>query len=137
MICPSTKTLEKSLNITAEQARLIRKFAKAADDRDALQDLVESNVVPHTAQYVNSLHSSPYNSYMWRVTVALHAMDNILETHGVEGMWPANDRECYAPPYEYLNTGDTYDLTLIYKRETDRLFLGSWGCIAERHSDWE
>ena len=96
MICPSTKTLEKSLNITTEQAKLIRKFAKAADDRAALQDLVESDVVPQTAAYVRSMHCDPYFSFMWRVTIALHAMDCILETHGVEAsttlIWETLDK---------------------------------------------
>jgi hypothetical protein len=34
--------------------------------------------------------------------------------------------------------GDTYATTLIYKRSSDRLSIGSWGDIVERYgSAWE
>jgi hypothetical protein len=39
--------------------------------------------------------------------------------------------------YEYLNTGDTYGTTLIYRRKTDTLSIGNWGDVAERHPSWE
>lgn len=36
------------------------------------------------------------------------------------------------PPYEYLDSGDSYNATLIYKRATDNLYIGCWSTIAER-----
>ncbi len=33
---------------------------------------------------------------------------------------------------KYINMGDTYAATLIYKRATDNLFISTWGDIVER-----
>lgn len=60
----------------------------------------------------------------------LHAVDRLLGTFGVEVL---DRREnSTSPEYEYLNTGDPYNTTLVYKRSTDNLFIGAWGDIAER-----
>ena len=135
MRCPSSANLQSGLGINLEQAKLVRALAKAADDGEVLAALVEGSC-PETAAYVRGMHSSPYDSHMWRVTVALHAMDQVVGTYGVESLGPTSGPS-YAPPYEYLNTGDPYDATLIYRRETDSLSVGSWGNIAERHPSWE
>jgi hypothetical protein len=135
MRMPSSRRLQEDLHLSPEDAKLVRAIGHAADDGEILSTLIESNV-PRTAEYVRSLHSDPYRSPMWRVTIALHAMDVILGTHDVEGLGPATWSN-YAPPYEYLNTGDTYGTTLIYRRKTDTVSIGDWGSIAERHPSWE
>lgn len=136
MRAPSAKTLLAEFrNLSAEETKLIRKLADAADDGEELKELVDARV-PGTASYVRSMHSDPYRSRLWRTTVALHAINEILGTHGVEGLGPPRSGD-YAPPYEYLNAGDTYAGTLIYDRDGDRLFVGSWGDIVEKHPEWE
>jgi len=62
---------------------------------------------------------------------ALCAIDKILGMHGVEALGPS-EYEYGPPPYEYLNAGDTYATTLIYKRATDTLFIGCYGDVVER-----
>jgi hypothetical protein len=135
MKCPSSQNLQSSLHISTEQAALIRALARAVDDGKVLAVLVEASC-PATAAYVRSISSDLYHSHMWRVTVALHAMDQVIGTFGVESLGPAQGSS-YAPPYEYLNAGDTYAATLVYKRSSDSLSIGSWGDIAERHPEWE
>jgi hypothetical protein len=136
MRAPSAKTLLSEFKqLTPEDARLIRSIAGAADDGDELKALIDARV-PATANYVRSLYSDPYRSRLWRNTVALHAMNEVLGTHGVEGLGPPRGGD-YAPPYEYLNAGDTYVGTLIYDRDRDRLFVGSWGDVVEKHPEWE
>ena len=133
---PSTKALLSEFrNLSAEEAKLIRKLADATDDGERLKKLVDAHV-PATSSYVRSMHSDPYRSRLWRTTVALHAMNEILGTHGVEGLGPPRSGD-YAPPYEYLNAGDTYAGTLIYDRGGDRLFVGTWGDVVEKHPEWE
>ena len=137
MRVPSIERLTVRLNLTREQAKLVRALGHAVDDPEKLAHLVEEHV-PATAGYVRSMHSSPYDSHMWRVTVALDAMNNVLGTYGVEPLGPqGNSSEGYAPSYEYLNTGDTYRTTLIYRRKTDTLSIGDWGSIVEAHPSWE
>ncbi len=139
MQTPSAAKLQATFRLSRADAELIRALGHAADDGDALRELVdryEDARLPKTAKYVRSLHSDPYYSRIWRVTVALEAMNEIMDTHGVEALGPGREGD-YAPPYEYLNTGDTYAATLIYHRASDSLRIGSWGDIAERHPNWE
>jgi hypothetical protein len=55
-----------------------------------------------------------------------------LGTFGVEGF-------CFEPDdmrtggLSYLNTGDTYELTICFNSDSRRFFLSSWGDIAERY----
>jgi len=135
MRAPSAKTLTSTFRITADAAKAIRALAAAADDGERLRVLVDKSS-PATASYVRSLHSDPYRSRIWRITVALHAINEHLGTYGVEGLGPPRSGD-YAPPYEYLNAGDTYTTTLIYDRDRDRLFVGSWGDLVEQHPEWE
>jgi hypothetical protein len=133
---PSEKALLSAFpSLTPANAKLIRMFAKATDDGEKLKTLVDA-YAPKTAKYVQSLYSGPYRSQIWRVTVSLHAMNEIMDLYGVEGLGPGRSGD-YAPPYEYLNTGDTYGTTLIYSRDGDNLRIGNWGDIAERHPEWE
>jgi len=134
---PSAKVLLAEFpQLTSAEAGLIRGLAKTAVDGEKLKKLIE--LAPLTARYVRSLHNDPYRSQLWRNTVTLHAMNEVLGTHGVEGLGPPRSGSGdYAPPYEYLNPGDPYVRTLIYGRDGDRLFVGSWGDLVEKHPEWE
>lgn len=127
MRAPSAKNLQKELRIGAAEARLVRRLAAAVDDGEKLRKLIEKHC-PRTAR--ERMYGDPYNSHMWRVTMALRGMDEAVGTHGVEAL--GNRFSTQAPPYEYLNSGDMYDATLIYQRSPERLFIGSPGDIVER-----
>lgn len=130
MRMPSVKTLcAEFRNLERSDALLLRRIGKAAHSEERLRAVIEAKC-PATADYVRGMYGNPYDSHMWRVTVALHAMDKILGTCGVEGLGGGNAFN--APPYEYLNAGDPYVATLIYTRATDTIRVGSWGDIAER-----
>ena len=134
MKAPSEKKLREAFDLDSKQAKLIRAFAKNVDDPEELEELVEK--VPATEQYVRSLYHSPYGSAMWRRTVALHAINDIVDGFGVEPLGPVHMR--HGPPYDYSNFGDPYVTTLIYERDADKLFIGDWGAIVEEEGDeWE
>jgi hypothetical protein len=135
MRMPSVKRLVDCLNVSIDDAKLIRSIGHECKQGGHLRSLIDAKC-PETAQYVRSLHNDPYHTFGWRRTIALHAMDCIVGTCGVEGLGPPDDRDGYAPPYEYLNTGDTYAMTLVYCRATDSISLHSWGDIAEKHPNW-
>lgn len=120
MRAPSSKALIQAFDLSAQEANLIRRLAHAAGQPATLRALIERSC-PETANYVRSLYNDPYDSHMWRVTVVLHAIDHILNGHGVESLGP----------YEYINMGDAYAQTLIYKRSSDSLR------IAEKHPNWD
>lgn len=128
MRAPSVKKLTEAFrDLTPAEAKQIRAFAKAVDDPEKLEKLVEK--VPVTEAYVRQMYSSPYDSYMWRVTVALHAINEIVGGFGVEPLGESDTR--HGPPFEYINMGDTYATTLIYDRDKDRLFIGTMGDVVE------
>lgn len=132
MRCPTIPTLMKHFPLTRAEAAKIRKLAKLADDGDKLAEFIEAEC-PETQAYVRQCYNDPFDSHTWRVTMALHAIDRVLGTLGVEPLGEVNVRN--GPPYEFCNTGDTYATTLIYKRDTDTLFIGNWGDLVERHPE--
>lgn len=137
MRAPTVKSLTAAFrDLTPESAKLIRRIAHATNDGAALAQIINSDYrCKETERYVAQMYSSPYDSQIWRVTVALHAIDQLLGTSGVEALGPGRSGD-YAPPYEYCNAGDPYAATLIYKRDTDNLFIGNWDGIAEQHPNW-
>ncbi len=132
MIAPTIPRLLAAFPRTLDRqgALIIRALAERVDDPARLSAVIGNNVAcKATADYIRTMHSDPFTSRMWRRTVALHAMDAVLGTHGVEPLGTVDHRE--GPPYEYLNAGDTYSTTLIYDRDADRVFIGSWGDVVE------
>ena len=97
MKCPSAADLIKNLKIDAAAAKLIRQIAKAAEDPDKLRRIIDARC-PKTAAYVRGLYSDPYDSDMWCVTVALHAINDLAGGYGVEGLGRTRGPD-YAPPY--------------------------------------
>lgn len=128
MKTPSVKALI-AYGLTREQAKLVKRLGKVDDDREALSKLIEEEC-PETWAYARSCYNDPFASQMWRTTMVLHAIDKIVGTYGVEPLGRVRMRE--GPPYEYLNAGDSYTTTLVYKRRTDNLYFSSWATIAER-----
>jgi hypothetical protein len=57
-----------------------------------------------------------------------HASD-LLEGFGVEALGPVNMHD--GPPYLYINFGDTYDPTIMFSREDNKVFvaMGGWGDV--------
>ncbi len=134
------RLLESFRDLTREEAIRIRLLAAETDKPFELEEHIFNcrkkngqDCLVKTARYVRSMYSNPFSSHMWRVTVVLHAIDEILGTYGVEPLGPV---KMSGPPYEYLNTGDSYATTLIHNRKTDTLSIGDWGSIAERHPSW-
>jgi hypothetical protein len=134
MISPTQKSLQTTFKLDAKQARLIKDLCTLRDSPEKLIALIHkecSETAAYTRRCGNYVTCS---SRLRRTMFVLHAIDHILGTCGVESLG-STDNPGYAPDYEYCNAGDTYATTLIYKRETDRLFIGCWGDIAEQFSD--
>lgn len=134
MKVPSKKELCELLDLDDAQADLVRALCANANNREELEVLIEKNC-PQTWQYANSCHSWPFDNYMWRCTMVLHALNCILGTHGVEVLHTDDDSGAGFPTFEccieYCNTGDTYAPTLFYNSDTDTLFISSYGDVAE------
>lgn len=152
MKCPSADRLVAAFrDLDRKQANLIRRIAHATDQGpdnttstgsdtststgpgtqpDPLAVLVEKHV-PSTSAYVRRCYHDPYRSHMWRVTIALHAINSILGTFGVESLRSRDDSFHGGPSHEYLNAGDAYATTLVYYRAANALRIACWGDIVE------
>lgn len=132
MKAPSLKALEESFpNLHPCTGVEIRKLARSVDDKDALAYLLET-YHPETHAYRRQCFNDPIDRAFSRRELVLHAIDRMLGTHGVEALGPTDNDPHYVPRYQYCNAGDTYATTLIYRRDSDRLFVGCWGDIVER-----
>jgi hypothetical protein len=103
---PSIKRLEEALNISREQAKLVRA----------------------------SIHNANLNGRS--IEVAMDIIDKTIETHGVEAinqsdLWDKFWCECR---YLYCNAGDTYCPTIIYDTLKECFILASWGDLVERNN---
>lgn len=72
-----------------------------------------------------------HESFLIRDTLlAVEATFTDLGTFGVEHTPAGNNRR--SPAFDYLNTGDSYELTLIFIN--GRFRVGCWGDLVERGS---
>jgi hypothetical protein len=115
---PSIKTLEKAFP------------GKGKELRQALQ-ASRSELAKHPAgaDRIAECFHSPRTS-----DVRMHVLDSIAETHGVEYIAHKDDSFSQAMGIEYLNTGDSYALTIVRFCETGNYRVASWGEIVERNS---
>src|ERR1700685_2430408 len=106
MRAPSTNALVTAFrDLDRKGANLIRALAHATNNAGKLAALIEKRFPsPHAS--ARSRYNHPYQSHMWRVTMATHAIDVVLGTHGVEPLGTVYARS--GPPYEYCDAGDTY-----------------------------
>lgn len=132
MRAPSIKTLHEAFpNLHPCVASEIRKLVRNVDDKDTLAHVIETSH-GDTHKWRMSCYGDPINQAFSRREIVLHAIDRMLGTYGVEALGPSDNDPHFVSRYQYCNAGDPYVATLIYKRDTDNLFVGCWGNIVER-----
>lgn len=112
MNLPSIKTLERAFPGKGRE----------------LRRLLESPAAVNANPAVNRWADQCYNEPSMREK-RMCALDDIAETYGVEYVAPGNNAR--SPGFEYLNTGDSYALTII-RLDSGRYIVSSWGDIVER-----
>jgi len=65
------------------------------------------------------------------LTLALEAVNELMEQFGVEYIASKDDTCHDAQGIEYINTGDTYNLTMTYDHRDDIWRISSWGNYVE------
>lgn len=121
MRLPSIKTLERAFPGKGKALRKLLESPAAVREHPAVIELQRQ------------CYNPPGLAYM-RMT----ALDAEAGTHGVEAVWNVGESadDCTSrPAFEYLNTGDTYALTII-RMDTGRYIVASWGDLVER-GDYE
>lgn len=59
----------------------------------------------------------------------IHTLDSLLGTHGCEYIGECHPTQ--GPPIEYLNTGDSYEATLVYYRDTGKFKVQGYADAVE------
>ena len=70
-----------------------------------------------------------YNPASYSDNILQHVSD-LLGLHGIESYTPDDNNPDW-PDYSYVNTGDTYNLTLVYIKETCQFRITDIGTIIE------
>jgi hypothetical protein len=107
--------LTQHLGIPEETAQQV--LALVRGRKDPLQ-------TPETRRWADSCYHRPSGGEL-----VMHALDQLLETSGVEVIEdPADPRQAAAL---YLNAGDTYTPTILFDSCTRRYRLTTWGDFVE------
>ena len=117
MTLPSVKMLNRAFSGKGRELRRLLESSKAV------------NAHPAAIALESQCYNPPGMTYK-RMT----ALNAVAGTYGVEAVWHAGEsaNDCTSSPaFEYLNTGDTYALTII-RWADGRYRVASWGDIVER-----
>lgn len=115
---PPAKAIAAAFHCTIETARLARRII-----RGEAGPLTSS---PATAAWERACYNSPRQTDR-----ILHALNTILKCHGVVAFCTNSDP--YHAIAEYLNTGDTYSPTLLFRHDTGTFRITTRGDFFERN----
>lgn len=118
--CPPATRIAKEMNLPMGTAKTLRALARG-------EILIRDNPdFPVTNQWAASCYNYPR-----RIDLILSAMNETAGTYGVEAF---NSRKSRMHAIaEYLNTGDTYATTLLFRHDSGTFRLTSWGDFMERN----
>lgn len=116
--CPSAAAIAAAMSLPLETAKTLRGLAKGEIRVTGNPDF------PKTNAWISSCYHEPR-----RIERILSAMDEAAGTFGVEAF---NSRKSRMHAIaEYLNTGDTYSPTMLFRHDTGTFRLTSWGDFFE------
>ena len=122
----TVKTIINGLNVSVDQATLVRDLIKGA---------IEPDTIDATAAWINECYNRPSDDEL-----IMHAVNAVLDGHGIETFGPElGSYYGYGQRYVYVNMGDVYNGTVIYDRENNRYRISTVGDIVERedrHGTW-
>lgn len=116
--CPPAAKIAAGMNCTLETATMARRIMRGE------VRITDNPLFPQTNQWIAKCYHKPR-----RIELILSALNEVLECHGVEAF---NSRESRMHAIaEYLNTGDTYSTTILFRHDTGTFRLTSWGDFFE------
>lgn len=118
----SIRKVMESLHVDRETAKRIRGVVKGTISPE------NPDMFPKTDRWIRSCYHMPSIT-----ALKLSALNELIDGFGVEGIGQGDWRENYTPPFEYINTGDTYSVTIIRDNRRNRYFISDWGTIVEKN----
>ena len=116
---PSIKRLTESLNLSKEQAMLVRGLIKGE------VRTIDNPQFPVTQAWIASCYSRPA-----RIERIMSCINEVIGAHGCEAIWGSSVTQ---PIAEYCNSGDTYATTILFNYQTDVFSITSLGDFVERN----
>ncbi len=115
---PPAAKIAAAMNCDMETAKIARALMRG-------EILIRDNpAFPKTNEWAASCYNYPR-----RIDLILSALNELLGTFGVEAF---NSRESRMLAIaEYLNTGDTYTPTIIFRHDSGSFRISSWGDFFE------
>jgi len=114
---PSVKAMIEDLGLSSETAKAIKKVLTGRTDL----------MMINSAQKRQLEAYNPHSA----LTLALEAVNELMEQCGVEYIASKDDTMHEAQGIEYINNGDTYNLTMTYDHRDDLWRISSWGNYLE------
>lgn len=124
---PSVKTLVGQLGVSESRAKYIRKLMRL--------EVSDHQLPAATQRWLRQCYhttSIETGRMATRREVAMHAIDVVLGTHGVEAVELSANRKWIDSyhcniAFTYCNTGDTYMATVLLDSASQHFAVSSWG----------
>jgi len=117
---PSIKTIATRLSwLDSEQVKQIR-------------GLIDGSVNPLEASSWVRNWNNRHQNEPTKIEQIINAIDEVMNTHGVESLYTGWDNYLQHPTAIYCNTGETYTPTVVYCYKTERFKIMSWGDYYEQ-----
>ena len=130
---PSINTIESALKVTRETARAVRRCMELANNNEDVREITgRGEAFKIASRAAEDRHRECY-SHPCNEDVAIHAIDALIETCGVESFVGDNtlkndrSRKFNGNHIYYCNAGDTYAATVAWDATEDRWYVAHWG----------
>ena len=110
---PSAESTKKAFGISKKKAQTIRRLMKG--------EVNPHEIIPYPRVY--------YYEHPWYYHVML-AIDKVLDAYGVEAI-QGEDPDGDTHYFDYINTGDAYSTTILYRPDHNRFYITTWGDVVE------
>ena len=118
---PPARRIADAFQVDLSTARLARRIIRGEES------IADNPALPETNRWRNSCHNEPR-----RIELILAALNECLECFGVEAFRSRHGSQ-YEAIAEYLNTGDTYSATILFRHDTGTFRITTWGDFYERN----
>ena len=110
------KEIADELNISIEKAKEVKRVITGKIPPENYESV---------RKWVNQCYNEPTN-----FSKKLEALNEIIGGYGSEGIF-SPDYSIYWCLFDYVNTGDTYNVTIVRLTDQKKYIISSWGDIIE------
>lgn len=124
-------------NILDESIQTIAEYLSVSEETaQRIRALINRDMNPDSFDSVDKWRRQCYNEPTTEEKIQC-ALNELIEGYGTEAIETGNYVNSFFGHigFVYINTGDTYNPTIIYNTSDDFYFLGTWGDVVEPIDD--